>query len=157
MHMHLSCPNNAYPGVVQLGTLQPISFVLTTSSFYRLFLTTSKLKERLSQESRWVLIASLVLIYEQVNFPLNSQPTLVRVERFHSRGERLCKFIRKKERPNLHKRRVELPQDWFGQGPPHMSAGELRIPVVWITHSWNCIGIVIGLNGKHYALLAIGK
>ena len=58
---------NAYPGVVQLETLQQISFVLTTSSFYRFFLTTSKLKERLRQ-SRWVLIASLVLVYEQVKF-----------------------------------------------------------------------------------------
>lgn len=79
------------------------------------------------------------------------------MEGFHSRGERLCKFIRTIERPNLHKKRVELPQDWFGQGPPRMSAVELRTPVVLFTHSWNGNGVVFGLNGTHYTLLVIGK
>ena len=61
------------------------------------------------------------------------------------------------ERLNLHKKRVQLPQDWFGQGPPHMSAVEPGIPVVLITHSWNGNGIVFGLNETHYTLLVIGK
>ena len=72
------------------------------------------------------------------------------MERFHSRGERLCKFIGTIERQILHKKRVELPQDWFGQGPPHVSAVELGIP-------WNCNGIVFGLNGTYFTLLVIGK
>ena len=62
------------------------------------------------------------------------------------------------ERLNLHRKRVQLPQDWFGQGPPHMSAVELGIPVVLFTRSWNHgNGIVFGLNGTHYTLLVIGK
>ena len=56
------------------------------------------------------------------------------------------------ERLNLYRRRVQLPQDWFGQGPPHMSAVELGIPVVLFTRSWNGNGIVFGLNGTHYTL-----
>ena len=37
------------------------------------------------------------------------------IERFHSRGQRLCKFIETK-RNRLHKKkaRVQRPQDWFG-------------------------------------------
>ena len=33
------------------------------------------------------------------------------IDRFHSRGQHLCKFIGTK---SLHKKRVQLPQDWFG-------------------------------------------
>ena len=61
------------------------------------------------------------------------------------------------DRLNLHRKRVQLPQDWFGQGPPHMSAVELGIPVVLFTRSWSGNGIVFGLNGTHYTLLVIGK
>ena len=34
------------------------------------------------------------------------------IECFHSRGQHICKFIGKKKR--LHKKRVQLPEDWFG-------------------------------------------
>ena len=35
------------------------------------------------------------------------------IECFHSRGQHLCKFIGTKEIV-LHKKRVQLPEDWFG-------------------------------------------
>ena len=34
-------------------------------------------------------------------------------ECFHSRGQHLCKFFGTKEK-RLHKKRVQLPEDWFG-------------------------------------------
>ena len=36
------------------------------------------------------------------------------IERFYSRGQHLCKFIGTIKRKRLHKKRVQLPQDWFG-------------------------------------------
>ena len=33
------------------------------------------------------------------------------MERFHSRGHELCKFIRGKKRKVLHRKRVQLPQN----------------------------------------------
>ena len=37
----------------------------------------------------------------------------VHYERFHSREQQLCKFIGIKEFFFLHKRKAQLPQDWF--------------------------------------------
>ena len=36
------------------------------------------------------------------------------IEHFYSRGQHLCKFIGTIKRKRLHKKRVQLPQDWFG-------------------------------------------
>ena len=45
-------------------------------------------------------------------------------ERFHSRDQHLCKFIGTK-RKSLHKKGVQLPQDWFGTPtwPPFGTSG----------------------------------